>query len=94
MEIICLFVILMNLLDIIIDSIKYPSSNWKEVILLGTVLLIADGFNEFQWTGQFADEIRITLIIGSFLAILQAGYLFRVVEETIKGSKNCLNSIN
>jgi len=78
----------MNLKDMIIDSIKYPSSNWKEVILLGTVLLIADGVNEFQWTGQFADEIRIALIIiGSFLAILQAGYLFCVVEETIKGSK-------
>jgi hypothetical protein len=78
----------MNLKDIILDSIRYSTSNLKAIIPLGLVLLIADMADELSWAGDFADELKIVLsFIVILLAFFEAGYVFRILEETVKGSK-------
>jgi hypothetical protein len=78
----------MNLKEIIMDSIRYSVSNLKAIIPLGLVLLIADMADELSWAGDFADELMIILyFLVILLAIFEAGYVFRILEETVNGSK-------
>lgn len=79
----------MNMKDIIINSVKYSSSNWIKVVLLGLVIFIADLSNELSILGGIADEVRYTIIvIGFILGIYQIGFLFRIIEETTHGSND------
>ena len=78
----------MNLKEIIIDSLRYSASNLKMVVLLGLVLFFADIADELSWAGEMTDELRMVLfLIIIVLTILEAGYMFRILEDTIKGSK-------
>ncbi len=76
-----------NLKEIIIDSLKYSASDLKILILLGIVLLLADTADGLNYTGVFANDIKfVLLMIVIILAIFEAGYDFRILVETIKGS--------
>ena len=76
-----------NLKEIIIDSLKYSASDLKILILLGIVLLLADTADGLNYTGVFANEIKFVLfVIVIIMAIFEAGYVFRILVETIKGS--------
>jgi Protein of unknown function (DUF4013) len=80
--------VFINLKAIITDSLKYSASDLKMVILLGLVLLLADMANEISYTGELAYELSLVFFAAVILlAIFEAGYLFRVLEETIQGSK-------
>lgn len=82
----------MNLKEIIIDAMRYSVSDPKLIILLGVVLLLADILDELSGAGEISIEMSIFLFsIVIFLAILEAGYVFRIVEETIQGSKKLPN---
>jgi hypothetical protein len=77
----------LNLKEIIIDSLKYSASDLKMLVLLGIVLLLADTADGLNYTGLFANEIKIVLlVIVIILAIFEAGYVFRILVETIQGS--------
>jgi hypothetical protein len=76
-----------NLKEIIKDAFEYSYSDWKMLIILGLVLFIADLVDEMSVVGPFADEMSIALILaGLVLGMLEAGYLFRIVEESLNGS--------
>lgn len=78
---------LINLKEIITDSLRYSASDLKMVVLLGLVLLLADGANDISFTGVIADELRLVFFAAVILlAIFEAGYIFRILEETIQGS--------
>jgi Protein of unknown function (DUF4013) len=78
----------MNLKEIIIDAMKYSASDLKMLLLLGLVLFIADFADSLSGAGETIDVLRIFLItVVILLAILEAGYIFRIIEETIQGSK-------
>ena len=78
----------MNLKEIIIDAMKYSASDLKMLLLLGLVLFIADFADSLSGAGETADILRFFLIVVVILlAIFEAGYVFRIVEETIHGSK-------
>ena len=78
----------MNLNEIIIDSLRYSASNLKIVVLLGLVLFLADIADEISWAGEMAEELRMVLfLVVIVLTIFEAGYVFRILEDTIKGSK-------
>jgi hypothetical protein len=78
----------MNLKDIIIDALRYSVSDLKMVVLLGVVLLLADMADELSGANEIADELRLVLFaVVIVLAIFEAGYVFRIIEETIHGSK-------
>ncbi len=79
---------LINLKGIITDSLRYSASDLKIVVLLGLVLLLVDRANELSFAGEMADELRLVIFaVVILLAIFEAGYVFRILEETIKGSK-------
>jgi hypothetical protein len=77
----------MKLKDIILDSLRFSGSDLKVLILLGVVLLIADVADELSFAGDISSYTSIivffTIII---MAIFEAGYVFRIIEETIHGS--------
>lgn len=78
----------MSIKEIIIDSLKYSFSDWKVIIALGLVLLFADIFDEISATSLLADELKTVLvIIVILLSIMEAGFLFRILSETVNGSK-------
>lgn len=71
----------------LIDALKYPLSNVKMVLLLGLVLLLADLVNEVHGTDKFSVILKLTLtLVAVVMSLLEAGYLFKVIEETIRGS--------
>jgi hypothetical protein len=77
----------MDMKGILINSLKYASSNWFKVILLGLVIFLADISNELYFIGGMADELRSLIIFaGSILGIYQLGFIFRIIEETTQGS--------
>jgi len=78
---------LINLKEIITDSLRYSASDLKLVVLLGLVLLLADVTNDIYLTGVISDELRLVFFASVILlAIFEAGYIFKILEETIKGS--------
>jgi hypothetical protein len=79
----------MNIKDIIIDSLKYSASNLKILLLLGMVLVIADLGDELSFLGHLSDTVKfIIFVVVILISIFEAGYVFRIIEETIKGSNN------
>ncbi|MGZ7107710.1 MAG: DUF4013 domain-containing protein [Methanobacterium sp.] len=78
----------MNLINEMWDSFKYTTSGLTKVVFIGILLFIIDQIDELSWIGPYATTVEYILIIVSFtLAFLAAGYIFRIIEETIKGSK-------
>lgn len=77
----------MGLKKVVIDSLKYSASNIKVVVLLGVILLITDLADELTYAGEMADELRLVFfLIVLILAIFEAGYVFKIIEDTIHGS--------
>lgn len=66
------------------DSIKYSSSNWFKVVLLGLVVFMADISNEVTIHVGTLDLSYIIIGAGLILGIYQIGFLFRVIEETTR----------
>ena len=79
----------MKLKDLLMDSLKYPLSDIKMILLLGIVLLVAnvidDHIADFSYNPFF---LSLGIILVFFFAMLEAGYIFKVVEQTVKGSTN------
>jgi hypothetical protein len=77
----------MKIKDIIIDSLKYSASDLKILLLLGMVLVIADLGDELSFLGDLSDTVKLIIsIVVVIIAIFEAGYVFRIIEETVKGS--------
>jgi hypothetical protein len=66
-------VIKMNIKEIAADSLRFPFTNWKKLL----ILLILVSFTVFM--GQF-----ILIIIP--ISIILNGYLIRIIESTLEGS--------
>lgn len=61
----------MELGGIISDSLKYPSSSWLKVIILGIILCFS--------------ALLVPFLIGIIPAILTLGYSFRILRSSVKG---------
>ena len=78
----------MNLKEIIKDALRYSASDFKILVILGIILLLADMADGLSGAGELSNELEVvffTVVI--LIAIFEAGYVFRIVEETIQGSK-------
>ena len=77
----------MKLKDLLMDSLKYPLSDIKMILLLGIVLLVAnmidDHISDFSYNPFI---LSMGIIFVFFFAMLETGYIFKVVEQTINGS--------
>ncbi len=70
----------------IYDAFKYTLKDWKAIILLGAVLCIASTAGEFQ-----TDSLTIffiILIISVTTSIIEEGYRYRIIENTINGNNS------
>jgi Protein of unknown function (DUF4013) len=77
-----------NLKIIIFDSLRYSISDLKMLLILGIVLLLADKVDQLSSAGIMADEVGLLLFsVIILLSIFEAGYVFKILEETIQGSK-------
>ncbi|WP_409200483.1 DUF4013 domain-containing protein [Methanobrevibacter sp. DSM 116169] len=77
----------MNFTEIFKDALKYPSQNWKIVLILGVLLLIP----ELISTGGSLDSTQPFLpifggIIGIILGIFVSGYLVSDLKSTIESN--------
>lgn len=75
----------MNLNGMIINSLRYSSSNWVKLITLGLVIFLADMSNE-STLGVVGELKYVVIIFATLLGIYQLGFLFRIIEETTHGS--------
>jgi hypothetical protein len=79
--------LVLKLKDLLRDSLKYPLSDIKMILLLGIVLLLAnvieDHISDFSYN-PFLLSLGIILVF--FLGMLEAGYIFKVVEQSVEGS--------
>ena len=69
----------------IINSLRYSSSNWVKLITLGLVIFLADMSNE-STLGVVGELKYVVIIFATLLGIYQLGFLFRIIEETTHGS--------
>ncbi|MBP2045782.1 DUF4013 domain-containing protein [Methanobacterium aggregans] len=77
----------MNLKEILVDSFWYSVSDWKKLILLGILLVLMDSEGGFSGSLTMNWLNAIILLFILVLGVLEAGYLFRVLEESVEGSK-------
>lgn len=69
----------MEIGSLVSDAIRYPSSDWKKVIILGILYVIA-----FLGSALSAYTFGISLIL-ILAGIPIAGYLFRIIKSTFAG---------
>ncbi len=75
--------------SLIIDSIRFASADWYNVIILGLTLFLMENLHYLHSNPPSINLFDITfLIIIGFLIIMEAGYLYRIIHETVNGSIN------
>lgn len=75
----------MSYFEIIKDSIRYTLSDLFAVIILGIILCSSAYLREFFHSTSFLISIFLIFII-IFLTLIEFGYGFKIIEETINGS--------
>lgn len=79
--------IIMNIKEIIIDSIKYPFSDWKKILILGLIVVIYtplhDMFPINLQNGFIYPLLVVALLINCFIS----GYFFKIIQHSLKNTK-------
>lgn len=71
------------------NSIKYALSDWIAILIFGVILLILSDFEYYVLTNYkyiFSKRLIAAIFIVIFLSILESGYSFKILEESIHGS--------
>lgn len=76
----------MEVWKILKDSVKYPFSDWKKLLILG-VIIVFSGISSVAVLGgtRNVEVIYFLVIIGIMVGFLVNGYLFRIVESSLVG---------
>jgi hypothetical protein len=75
----------MEIKKIVIDSLKYPFSNWKKMLILGIILVITDTANISLNFGKNVDLLVILIGIAFVAGLLVNGYIFRTIKSSLDG---------
>ena len=69
------------------DALRYPSTSWKNVLILGiiTVFTVMAGLTVTAGIRNYA-LFKLLLIIGFLIGFLVYGYLFRIMKSSFAGS--------
>ena len=76
--------------DLIKDSIKYALSDWVAILIFGVILLVLSTFENYvlvNFEYLFSKRLIVAIIIVISLSLLESGYSFKILEESIHGSK-------
>jgi hypothetical protein len=75
----------MNISEIVKDSLIYPFSDWKKILILGIIVLITGmDYNFFRLSSNVA-LIIIFVIITWIIAFFARGYQFRIIKLSLSG---------
>jgi len=77
----------MNLKEMLVNSFWYSVSDWKKLIILGILLVLLDSEGGFSGSWVLNGLNILIFIVILILGVLEAGYIFRVLEESVEGSK-------
>ena len=78
----------MDLTVIIKDSLRYPISDWKKILILGIIIVISEVLFLFKSLGVVnKDLIPFLVVVGFLIGLLVNGYLFRIVRSSLDGQK-------
>ncbi len=77
----------MKFKSLIIDSIRFTAADWYNVLILGLTLFLIENLDTLPGNPPGIDLYDLTFwIIIGFLILIEAGYLYRIIDETINGS--------
>jgi hypothetical protein len=78
----------MKIRNSISNSLRYSAADWYNLLILGVILFLLENLYSLPGNPPGIDIYDLTVIfIIVFLWILESGYIFRIIEETVKGSK-------
>ena len=75
----------MNMSEIIKDSLSYPLSNWKKILILGIIVLITGMDYIFFSLSSNVALIIAFVIITWIIAFFARGYQFRIIKSSLSG---------
>ena len=79
----------MNMREIVKDSVNYPLSDWKKILMLGIIVLISGiSGTAISLYSTSIYLISILVIIGLIIGFLVNGYMFRIVRLSLDGVVN------
>jgi len=84
----------MNITELIKDSLKYPVSDWKKIIVLG-IFIVIGGISSLLNLIHITNYVIVLIFVGIGLisGLLVDGYLFRIVKTSVD-SENKLPKFN
>ena len=77
----------MKYLNLAKNSLRYAAAGWLNVLILGVLIFLAENLDHLpgeSGTIGIIDVVFYALII--FLIFLEAGYFYRIIKGTVKGS--------
>ncbi len=76
----------MNITEIVKDSLKYPVSDWKKIIILG-ILIVIGGLSSLLNFLSITNNLTllIFIVVGLISGLLVDGYLFKIVKTSLDG---------
>jgi hypothetical protein len=78
----------MKMKAMVSDAIRYAAADWYNFFILGLVLFLIDHLVDLSAPPLIDSYFDVLLfIITLFLSLVELGYGFRMVEETVQGSK-------
>jgi hypothetical protein len=78
----------MKIKSIISNSVRYSAADWYNLIILGVILFLLENLYTLPGNPPGIDAYDLTvIIIIMILWILESGYIFQIIAETIMGSK-------
>jgi hypothetical protein len=78
----------MKIISLISNSARYSAADWYNLIILGVILFLLENLYTLPGNPPGIDGYDLTVItIIIILWILESGYIFQVIAETIQGSK-------
>lgn len=78
----------MKINNLIWNSLEYSASDWYNLIVLGFVLFLLENLYNLPGNPPGIDLYDLTVFLIIFILwILESGYIFKIIEETVRGSK-------
>ena len=76
---------IMNMGGIIKDSLRYPFSDWKKILILGIIVLITGTDYIFFRLSSNVTLTILFVIITWVIAFFARGYQFRIIKSSLNG---------
>lgn len=75
----------MEISEIVKDALRYPFSDWKKILILGTIIFISSMPSRLlSYTNN--DLILLFVGIGFITGFFVNGYLFRILKSSLEGN--------